>query len=209
MKKMIFSLIILLVFSCSLYAAVPEVSGNKEVGLILYPDEIDKFNFGLSDNPVDSNNPAPAEPMNEFYLSPDLSKLENNQLVGKGSCYIYWDIVSKEKIKIQFKLESMQGNQYKDFLNWGCYTILGTEAHFNGYNDVEKVSTPLFSDSGLSFTELNSYGSETLIYSDDNQAKLSIRKIGSVPIFFETVDAKNLAADLYQATFTIHVESIE
>lgn len=207
MKKLFFSFF--LVATVCTFAFSQDVDGNLSVSLSLKRDNVELFDFGLSSKPVDTANaPVPVDSVFELTdVAQDYADTASPSLVASGSVYVYWDIATRDKIKISILIPvsentgsgAMTGSENVGELDWCCYFEQDGVFHYMGSADV------------LDNTPQNSikedYGASLTIYKDGTSYPYT--RTASQLVTFQTDNAyptEDLPADEYAGKFLITVD---
>ena len=208
MKKTV--LFFFLVATVCAFAFCQDADGNRSVPLSLKRDNVELFDFGLSSKPVDTANaPVPVDSVFELTdVVQDYADTTSPSLVASGSVYVYWDIATRDSIKISISIPkdpstesgAMIGMENGRNLEWCCYFEQDGVFHYMGSADV------------LDNTPQNSikidYGVPLIIYVDDGTS-YPYTRTSSQLVTFQTDNAyptEDLPADEYAGKFRITVD---
>ena len=192
-------LLIVIIFSCCLLnAAELTPNGSPSTELFLDVDKISYAKIGFSSTRVDELNPEPTPITGDIILSDD-NGLVDNELVGSGSCYLYWDIFTPSPVQAKAKIDSgamtLATNEATK-LDWalavtwdnGHKEYIGANSLRNEFEDINKYGD-------------KEYDSEVNVFDPDGSSdgtNHQFYRIGSSRVDFLTADASRLARGSYE-----------
>ena len=182
-------LIVLAISTFSIFAA-NEVSVSGNLDAELYFKLETRADFGFSSTPVSKAQPEPTPISGDIVLSDD-DGLADDHLIGRGQCYVYWDLFSNAPMQAKIKLDSgpmqLSTDETKK-LDWGV--LVTREDGVKEYLGAQGLSAN-FEDGGQ-FQSREDYNSEVDLFDpDDSHSSLnhSFYRFGSASLEFVTADA--------------------
>lgn len=197
-----------LVFSSIVNAESINPDGSASTELYFSVKDKVHTECGYSSTPVNSESPYPTPITGDIILSVDEDTYNNGNgdLVGRGQCYLYWDIFSPDGYQAQVKIQSGAMELSTDSSKNLDWAILVTrpdgETEYAGPDSLKDSFDVAITGKSGDYTS-----SLDVFEYDRSSSNVEYYKLDSALIQFVTADAKNKPRGTYEGVIQFEVQT--